>query len=141
MTKPPITPGIIRYLRPMHRHYPTKRSAEIQLTYDNLGGVVFAITIDHVASELLVAWSICRSDDNFSKEFGRTQALKRLEEQKCVVLAYNPDKDLLSNIVDQVREKIALRIIGVSEENLRTLYEHVTELEYWLYAEPGPDPL
>jgi len=116
--KSPFTVGVIRYLRPK------RFNEEVKLTHDNLGGITFAITIDHMNSRLWVAWSICKHDDNFSKELGRTQAFHRLHQGKFIVLAYDKDSDLLSNIVNQVNSKAVISST-VSADNLRTLSKQI----------------
>jgi len=119
--KSPYTFGVIRYLRRTKRHSPSKGLPEA-VTWDNLGGVVFAINILHADKQLQVAWAICRDNDNFSKEFGRTQALKRLADLQYIVLAYDASKDLLANIVGPVVKKEVI-VSLVTDEQFHTLQE------------------
>jgi hypothetical protein len=77
---------IFRYIR-RPKHYPSS----------NLGGVTLAFVLDQRTGSYRVGAAICRTDENFDKEFGRQRAETRLNRcSKTIRIEYEmPSKEPL----------------------------------------------
>lgn len=98
--KSEVTTGLVRYMRELTMNQ--VNADEITLAPHNMGGITFALNIHHAEKKLDVAYAICRPDENFSKDLGRTHALAQLEQGAVITIDYEPKAPLLNNMIHGV---------------------------------------
>jgi hypothetical protein len=84
--RPTITRNIVRHIRPPK-----------SCLNSNLGGVTLVFDLFHNESKYTVGYSVCSSDDNFSKFRGISIAKGRKEF--CTKLDLNQDISLVDNVI------------------------------------------
>lgn len=94
-------------------------TSELKMGVDNLGGTTLVININYRESKLKVYWSVCRSDENFSKEMGKSIAIAK----PPLFMDYDPEYTLVENIIIFLNESTAVvPELQALERNLRDNY-------------------